>query len=338
MAVVGSTVSTLADLAQRLDPNGKIDGIVEVMNEVNPIIEDAKFKEGNLPTGLRHTIRTGLPKAYWRLLNQGVPNSKSRTKQLTDSCGMLEVYSEVDKKLADLNGNAASWRLSEDRAFIESMGQEVAAKMFYGDESNPEQFVGLTARYNEAPQETDKEKSSYNIIDAGGTGNSLSSMWLITWGEDTTFGIYPKGSKAGLSVKDLGQHTLKDDQGNQYEGYRSHYSWDVGLVVKDWRYNARIANIDESKLDTFGSGAGTDVAAKLTRLMIIAANRKPSMSKPGSVFYCTRKVKTWLDIMAEEKSNVNLTIETFEGKPVTTFYGYPVKTVDELLSTEAQVK
>ncbi len=34
-------------------------------------------------------------------------------------CGMLETYSEIDKALADLNGNTAAYRLSEDRAFLE---------------------------------------------------------------------------------------------------------------------------------------------------------------------------------------------------------------------------
>jgi hypothetical protein len=46
-------------------------------------------------------------------LNYGVASSKSRTAQVTDSCGMLEAYAEIDKALADLNGNSAAFRLSE---------------------------------------------------------------------------------------------------------------------------------------------------------------------------------------------------------------------------------
>ena len=40
------------------------------------------FKEGNLPTGERVIIRTGLPSVYWRALNQGIPNIKSTTAQI----------------------------------------------------------------------------------------------------------------------------------------------------------------------------------------------------------------------------------------------------------------
>lgn len=66
------------------------------------------FVEGNLPTGHKTTIRSGLPSATWRLLNYGVQPSKSTTVQVTDSVGMLETYAEVDKSLADLNGNTAN--------------------------------------------------------------------------------------------------------------------------------------------------------------------------------------------------------------------------------------
>ena len=50
--------------------------------------------------------------------------------QVTDSIGMLETYAEVDKSLADLNGNTDEFRLSEDRAFIEAMNQAMAQTLF----------------------------------------------------------------------------------------------------------------------------------------------------------------------------------------------------------------
>ena len=114
MAVKGINAATLTDVAKRLDPNGKIDKIVELLAQTNPILQDMMFVEGNLPTGHRTTVRTGLPATTWRLLNYGVQPSKSTTAQVTDACGMLEAYAEVDKALADLNGNTAEFRLSED--------------------------------------------------------------------------------------------------------------------------------------------------------------------------------------------------------------------------------
>ncbi|MCQ4021275.1 major capsid protein, partial [Klebsiella pneumoniae] len=131
--------------------------------------------EGNLPTGHRTTIRSGLPSATWRLLNYGVQPSKSTTVQVTDGIGMLETYAEIDKSLADLNGNTAEFRLSEDRAFIEAMNQQMAQTLFYGDTSvNPQQFMGLSSRYSDLTA-----TNAQNIIDAGGTGTDNTSIWLI---------------------------------------------------------------------------------------------------------------------------------------------------------------
>ena len=132
MTTVGTNYLTLADWASRKDPDGKIASIAEVLNETNEVLDDMLWTEGNLPTGHRSVIRGGLPTATWRLLNYGVANSKSTTYPVTDTVGMLEVYSEVDKSLADLNGNTSEFRWSEDLAFIESMAWMVAAVFVIG--------------------------------------------------------------------------------------------------------------------------------------------------------------------------------------------------------------
>ena len=53
--------------------------IIELLSQTNEILDDMLVVEGNLPTGHQTTIRTGLPQATWRLLNQGVQPGKSTT-------------------------------------------------------------------------------------------------------------------------------------------------------------------------------------------------------------------------------------------------------------------
>jgi hypothetical protein len=80
---------------------------------------------------------------------RGVPNAKSTTAQIVDTCGNLETYAVIDKDIADLNGNTAEFRLSEVRAFLEGMSQQVAATFIYGNQhTNPERFTGLAPRYS----------------------------------------------------------------------------------------------------------------------------------------------------------------------------------------------
>ena len=329
MAALAANNPTLLDVAKRLDPDGKIAAIVEILNATNPVLDDLTFVEGNLPTGHRTTIRTGLPTPTWRKLYGGVQPTKSTTVQVTDSCGMLEAYAEVDKALADLNGNTAAFRLSEDAAHIEAMGQEMASTLFYGNEgTEPEAFTGLAPRYN-----SKSAQNADNIIDAGGTGSDNTSIWLCVWGPQTGFGIYPKGSTAGLQMTDKGQVTVEnvDGNGGRMEAYRTHYRWDAGLTIRDWRYFVRIANIDVSDLDTVSN------TKNIINWMIQASERIPELGKGRAAFYMNRRLREKLRLGILEKISSNLSWETISGERVMTFDDIPVRRCDALVNTESRV-
>lgn len=329
MSTIGTGVTYL-DIASRMDPNNKIAAIIEMLAQTNEILQDAITVEGNLPTGHKTTVRTGLPSATWRLLNYGVQPSKSTTAQVTDTTGMLEAYAEVDKMLADLNGNTAAFRLSEDRAFIESMNQTMATTLFYGNQSvDQEKFTGLSPRY--ATYSATENTIGNNIVKAysSASGSDQTSMWLIVWGENTVHLIYPKGSKAGIQHEDKGQVTLDDVAGGHYEGYRSHYKWDIGLVVRDWRYAVRIANIDTSAL----SATTVDLIDAMTE----AYYKIPAFGMGKAAFYCNRKVLTNLHKQVREAAQYNLTLDNAGGKPIVNFLGIPIRRCDALLNTEAVV-
>jgi hypothetical protein len=327
---------TLSDVAKRLDPNGNIAEIVELLNQTNEVLDDMTWVEGNLPTGHKTTVRTGLPTPTWRKLYGGVQPGKSTTAQVTDNCGMLEAYAEVDKALADLNGNSAAFRLSEDRAHIEGISQEVAQTLFYGNEGTaPAEFTGLAPRYNSL-----SAQNADNIVSAGGSGSDNTSIWLCVWGPSTGFGIYPKGSKAGLSSTDKGQVTVENVDGSngRMEAYRTHYKWDCGLTIRDWRYFVRIPNIDVSALTTDGTAADRATAAKnLITFMIKASERIPHFGNGRAVWYVNRTIREQLRLGISERIASNLTWETVEGKRVMTFDDIPVRRTDALVNNEAAV-
>jgi hypothetical protein len=329
MATLSVNNPTLIDVASRLDPSMNVDKIVEMLAATNPILNDMTFMEGNLPTGHKTTVRTGLPGVTWRKLYGGVQPSKSTTAQVTDSCGMLEAYAEVDKALADLNGNAAAFRLSEDKAFIEAMSQEMASTLFYGNETTePEAFTGFAPRFNSLTAQ-----NGDNIVNAAGASTDNTSIWLVVWGPNTCHGIYPKGSTGGVQMRDLGEVTVENVDGasGRAQMYRSHYRWDCGLTVRDWRYIVRIANIDVSDLTTVSN------TKKLIDWMIQAAERIPSFGAGRAAFYCNRNIREKLRLGILEKVASNLTFETVAGKRVLMFDEIPVMRTDALLNNEAVV-
>jgi hypothetical protein len=346
MATIGALALTYGDWAKRMEDGYRVATIIELLSQTNEILEDMLVMEGNLPTGHKTTVRTGLPQATWRLLNAGVPNAKSTTAQIVDTCGNLETYSVIDKDIADLNGNTAEFRLSEVKAFLEGMSQQVAATLIYGNQFvNPERFTGLAPRYSTLT--TANSQTATNVLEGGGTGSTNTSIWIIVWGSDTWHATFPKGKITGLQHRDMGEWPVQDSAGNTYQAYRDHFKWEIGLVGRDWRYAVRIANIDITQL----TGVS---AANLINLLVRALYKMPTQPVSAgtvqtsdtpevranmgrTVIYANRVVRTYLDLQAMNKTNVLLRIEEFDGKPITTFRGIPVRTCDAIVNNEARV-
>jgi hypothetical protein len=200
--------------------------------------------------------------------------------------------------------------------------------LFYGNtEVNKERFLGLAPRFNSLTAENGK-----NIINGGGTGTGNTSVWLVVWGDQSAHGIFPKGGKAGLQVRDLGEDTASDGNGGEYQIYRTHYRWDCGLTVRDWRYVVRIANIKVSQLVKDASSG-----ADLIDLMVQALEQVHNLKMGRPVFYCNRTVRSFLRRQIANRDNVNLTLDTVAGKHVLNFDGVPVKRCDAIISNETAV-
>ena len=345
--------NTLIDVAKSFGPDGKVATVAELLNQSNEIITYMNFIEGNLPTGHKGVVRTGLPSVTLRKFYKGVAASKSGRATIEDVCAMAEGRNEIDKDLADLNGNTAAFRLSEGLAFVESMNQTFAQQIIYGDTStNPDGVLGLTPRYNSLSA---TNASSANIIDAGGSGSDNTSVWLVVWGENTVTGVYPKGSQAGLQQEDLGVIDAFDENNNRFRAYAELWKWKFGLHVKDWRYAVRIANIDVSDLTGQTGTQAVTAATWLNKLMIKALARIPSMGMGTATFLASRTVKEMLSVGALDKSQNALSFTQavnqygnvapgsvagqgtgIQGGQLS-FLGVPVLTVDQILATEARV-
>jgi hypothetical protein len=332
MAALSVLNPSYVDWMQALDPDGQIAPVVELLSQSNEIMADITWAEGNLVTGHRTTVRTGIPSGTWRRLYEGVDPVKTTRATITDTVGMLETYNDIDKDLADLGGNAQAFRLSEARGTIEGLTQQMADTLFYGNiDTNPERFMGLAPRYNSL-----SAGNADNIINGGMAGGQTdgASIWLVVWHPETIFGIVPKGLPAGLQVKDYGQTTLYDANQKPFEGYRMHFQWKAGLCLKDWRYVVRIANIDRSLLTADASSG-----ANLPALMYDAMMRPPQMPAGARpVWYMDRTLMSYLGKQLSAKvTSSTLTTEMVGGIMTTSWHGIPIRRVDRLAVDEARV-
>jgi len=334
-----SMSATLLDISRRINDDGKVAKIIEVLNETNQMLDDMMWMECNMGTVHKTTTRNGLPPSYWRKYNKGTPQSKSTTTQITDPTAMMQNQSNVDAELVQINAggdNGATYRASEDVAHMESMNQTIQTTLLYGSSEDTDQFVGFSERYNsyqDLSGTLDDQKTSYNVLDAGGRGADNTSLWLIGWGDQSAHGLYPQHTKAGFEMTDKGLRMVQDDDNNEFEAWSTLYKWKPGLTVRDWRHTIRIANIDVSALR---AGTGAD----LITLMTLAEEQLPE-NKSGVryAFYGNKLITTYLRLQMQDKTRVNAALGFIElqGKKVRAFGDIPIRRVDKLLLTEAAV-
>jgi len=324
-----TNVVTLADWATRVDPEGKIPTIVEMLAQKNECVADAHWEMGNLPTGHRTIQRTGLPTLMARSLNQGITPSKSTTMAVDEATASIEGFLEIDKDIVELNGQEAAFRMSEADAFVEGMNQAYSQLFMYGDPTTaPAVFRGLAPRYASSTG-----YSGQNVLKAGGAGSVNTSIWLVCWGPNTVFGIFPKGSQAGLEHRDLGLQVVENAAGvggARMLAYREHWQWKCGLAVADWRYAVRICNIDTTI-------SSNNVSADLIGFMSRAIDRLPSLTSGRCAFYMNRTMFSILKIQALAKSNQALSVEEGLTQIEFKFLGIPIRKVDQILNTEATI-
>lgn len=323
-------MATLYDVAQRLGKGNKeeqmLGKVVELQAQTNDIWTALPFQPCNNGTSETVMVRTSLPDVAWRIINRGVKPTKSSVGQASFTTGGVEALANIDERIINLRPDANQFRMNENYAHQEAMSQKMSTTIFYGDEKvNPAGFTGLSAFYY-SKKDQDAVYAD-QIIDAGGTGNKLTSLWIITFAPDTVYGIHPKSIAAGYKYRDNGRIQVPDKDNNMYWAYQSQMNWDMGLCIRDPRYVVRLANIDVTKT--------TD--AEFLNKLITAYNQIENPDHGRTFILCNRQVQTYLAILAANKQNVNLGVQDFAGKKITHFWTSPILRNDAILNTESQL-
>lgn len=347
MAVIGTDYLDLIEIFKGKDGKGDVAHIINMMSQTNAILEDAVVQECNDGSTHLSNFIASIPTPEWGKLYKGLANGRISRGQVRDATGFVELMSTVDCRLEKYTKNLAAYRLQEAQGIVEGIAQEGARSIFYEDQSvNPDRITGLAPRFNSlsSPQGS-------QIIDAQGSSSDNTSIWFVQWGADAVSLIYPEGSDAGISRTDHGKQRVTDADGKAYYAYEEDYRWDLGLAVRDYRKIVRIANIDVSDLR-----AGSVDIYKYMRKALYqwhgARRADQGMNGMGDVgdgnfkmgrgtIYCNKDVFEALD--AEGSNNgssdnfVRLKPMEIQGKEVDTYRGFPIRQVDQIINTEAQV-
>ena len=316
---------TLMELAKRT-ADGNLVEIAEVLNTSKELIQDAVWLEANQIASHVGTRRTRIPAGSFRQANQGILGDASSTRQIAEPIARLEGHSKVDEAILDLAPDKQLARSQEDLAFVEGLGQTLENTFFYGNIATTENGLdGLSVRsdYN--------TKTNPNVQDSAGTGNYTTSLWIVEWGPRMVHFVYPKGSKAGLSTTDEGRRLIQNaTQGLGYDLFVwfTKFVIQCGIFINDPRCVQRIVNI----ATTGSSGALND------NDIIAALNKMPKAGGgPTARIYGNRNLKTQLDILAKDKTNVNYYVDNVFGEPMTIFRTVPIRLAEGLLNSEVAI-
>jgi len=313
---------TLADVQATIGSDGRMMDVINTLLRSNPFIQDATMVEGTEFGGNKSMQLTGQPSGAFRSYNEGVPIEKATYKQVEDSCGNLESWSEIDVGVLEDHPNPAQYRQWQDDAHIEGLGITAETTVFYGNEvTDPSSFTGLVPRFN---QHTNGETSA-NVFNIGGAA-TRTSVWLIDWSPKSCFLFYGRGQKGGLQVNNLEENTKYDANGNPYRVVGTKFKWNIGLALADWRYCARLGAINVAA-----------VPANFVTSMIDLVNAVPKRGQGlgRRVIYMNQAMSAALEKNILIQTGVRMTTMTWGGQQVMSFQGVPIVTADAITSNEA---
>lgn len=322
MAVLTQDQLGLMELANRT-ANGGVIQVANVLSQRNEFLRGAYWQEAN--AGTRHKVSrvTALPTGNKRQLNDGVAKESSKTQPLWETMQILEGFSDVDVKELELSPNPGAFREQEDRLYAEGMMKTFATDFITGNPAtNPLSMRGLQPRLSTL--------TTGRVVSGGGSSSgSMTSMYIVKWGETGCSFIYPPNTPAGISVRNLGRRVAAGTTANtQLEVDTTKIEMTVGFKVEDLRHIYRVCNL----VVTGSSNVPTS-----TQLITGIGQVSKSGDTSGIRILMNQDAFNYIDIEATGKTNVVHSGNDPFGRPIYTFRGIPIDICDAITSTETTV-
>ncbi len=310
---------TLADVANKCDPGGKIIPFVaEVLTKYNPILEDAPVLPTETDQESYVAIRENLPRGSWGRLNKGIKGYRKET------CVFRKLPAIVDKRHENYTSDFAAIVADEHLTSQQELTQQMAEALLFANESmDDSEFKGFLPRLDDPTDKYLGEQIEVLPPQPGET--SFFTALIVDWGKTYTHLLYPRNSKAGLTLESRETY-VPDPEGDTYRAFVTEYCWHMGLAIKHPKHVARIANLSMKE----ESYAGETPAVDLTRAFIRALNRMDDPIGASRVIYVPRRIATFLRFQVADKNNFFLSLDDYAGRKILHFDGFPVKTVDAL--------
>lgn len=318
---------SLYDMVKNLDADGNALKTAEVLQKACPMLQDAPVVAANNIFTHKVSIRTALPKAEVKRLNQGVGGSFGSRDNREFGLKTYQGLPWIDKMEFRFAKDANEIRQSNMESILQGWGQSLESDFLYDSTANGSDNIDGIAQYC-------KTLEGQRVVSAGGAGGHLTSVYVVAWDTNMgAFAIAPQNDTAGVRFTVLGDHIIPDPDDakkmlsvEQYEVEAS-----LGFGIKDTRAIGRIANIDVTAVDkdTFNP-----------ELLMKVINQVPVALRKNIVIYVPKEIELAMQMAANSKTNASFVYGQKElfAEPVSTFNGYPIRVSDMISTAESQVQ
>lgn len=211
--------------------------------------------------------------------------------------------------------------MDECASFIHGMANDMATDIIYGNHSlEPACMDGFAVRRN---------KIDDNLcIDMGGTGDNLTSIYLVKWGRQFCKYIYPKGAKGmGVNRDDRGIQDIEAPDGKgKMPAYVNYFSAEYGLTMGYENSFIRLCNIDPNSVD-----------AQALVKKILAVKAKLAKGDGTVSILCNSDIMGLMDAATVDKNNVIYTATDPWGRELNKIRDMRLRQCDAIINGEVRL-
>jgi hypothetical protein len=299
--------------------------VMDYLKETNELVIDLPVVKCNDGTGHKLALmETGdRPEGAHRTYYQGTPDVTVRTKVRREVTTTIEAWSKVDEMLAGDSGDADRLRSGVAARVITGIGEQQVREFVYGKRKSGDEDDG---EINGLASRLDKVDNK-NVFSMGGTGASLTSLYIAAVGENHFHLIYPQfgDGTIGVSRYQKEMQTVLDDKGRKYDVYQDKFRVRHGIAIPNPYAVKRICNI------------APNVNREDLMDKILSVIRRMPGGAPTYAIYANYMVQDIFDKAARLMDNIVRQAEDPWGKQINTIRGYRIRTVQAIREDEAVV-
>lgn len=300
--------------------DGQLRPHFETLAKDIPIYSHLYWMRSDQVRSFTFTQPTSVPSPTVKTYNQGydtVYTDADPTKvPIMTAGGWVKIDEEVMRDIGTSAFGNHLWM--QEKSAIRGFTEQMVIDMFNS-------VWGVTPnKFNGMAQLRNALDSGVYVIDAGGTGSDLCSMYLVDHSEGGVMALYPEDSMIGIQRTDFGKGIVTDDNGKEFPGYRLLLKLNYGLALGDQKCLVRIANID-----------ATDAAFTFNEDWVIDALGSMRGQGMNAKAYCNMTLYRAITKAAKNKNAYQSETDPF-GRRIERMFGVPVFVIDTTILTNTE--